>query len=640
VAGSLASHAHAWLELGASQWLLEVVRSGFSLLWGCDRPARAQSPVQFPLPRLPGAVEALDQEVSSLVAKGAVECVVQSHSPGFYSRLFVVPKKNGKLRPVLDLSPLNTFLRKMAFKMETPALVRQCLRQGDFATSIDLADAYFHVGIHPASRSWLRFVWKGQTFQFRVLPFGLSQSPWVFTKVVSFLVRCVRAQGVRIIAYLDDWLIMAQSVELCSQHTQVVLHKAAVLGFRVNLEKSDLSPSRRFLFLGMQLDTETWSVAPSAERVGGLQGLLQALLAKRDTSARVLYAVLGRMESMALLLPLARLHKRPLQAQLAARWNQATGDWEDRIPLFPWFREAVSRWLDPVWIRSCVPISLGPPLAEVFADASLEGWGAHWQDRMVSGVWSAGQDLHINLLEMEAVRLALEFFAPDLPRGHIQVVSDNMSVVASINNQGGARSRSLTRQVVVILLWAQSQGFLLSARHLAGRLNVLADLLSRNSGVIQTEWTLTHRSLSPLWESWGRPAIDLFATRFNNRLPLFVSPVEDPRAWAVDALTFPWTGLSAYAFPPIALIHRVLLKARLERPRLILVAPHWPARPWFPLLLELSSAPPIPIPIEEGDLFQPRSLISHGNPGMLHLHGWLLYGDSCIQRGSPMGLSL
>jgi hypothetical protein len=622
------------MDRGASHWLLEVVRSGFMLLWDRDRPALSSHPVQFPLPHLPGAVDALDQEVASLLAKGAVERVVRSHGRGFYSRLFVVPKKNGKLRPVLDLSPLNRFLRRIKFKMETPALVRLYLRPGDFATSIDLTDAYFHVGIHSASRRWLRFVWQGRIFQFRVLPFGLSLSPWVFTKVVSFLVSCVRAQGVRIIAYLDDWLVLAESQELCAQHTGLVLRETESLGFRVNLEKSDLIPSQRFPFLGMVLDTVSWSAAPSSDRIEGLLTLLRSLLASRETSARVLYAVLGRMESMALLLPLARLYKRPLQSQLVTRWCQSLGDWEDRIALGPWFREAISQWLSLEWLHSSVPISLGPPLVEVFTDASLEGWGAHCGEWVASGVWAMSEDRHINLLEMEAVRLALLEFAHSLPQGHVQVVSDNMSVVASINNQGGSRSLSLTQSVSRILLWAQDRRILLSARHLAGRLNILADSLSRNSGVCQTEWTLSHRVLAPLWQAWGRPSVDLFATRFNHRLPLFVSPVEDPRAWAVDALSFSWKGLDAYAFPPLALLHRVLLKARLDQPRLILVAPYWPARPWFPLLLELSRDQPVPLVLGQGDLVQPRSQVGHGNTAMLQLHAWLLCDTFSVPQGS------
>jgi hypothetical protein len=59
-----------------------LVRSGFSLLWGRDRPTISQRPVLFPPPRLFGTVEALNQEVASLLAKGAVELVTRSRNPG------------------------------------------------------------------------------------------------------------------------------------------------------------------------------------------------------------------------------------------------------------------------------------------------------------------------------------------------------------------------------------------------------------------------------------------------------------------------------------------------------------------------------------------------------------------------------
>ena len=85
--------------------------------------------------------------------------------------------------------------------------------------------------------------------------------------------------------------------------------------------------------------------------------------------------------------------------------------------------------------------------------------------------------------------------------------------------------------------------------------------------------------------------IDLFVSRFNHRLPLYVSPVPDPQAWAVDALSFPWSSLIGYAFPPLPLLGKVVKKARVDRATLILVAPFWPAQPWFPDLLVLNPLP-------------------------------------------------
>ena len=109
-------------------------------------------------------------------------------TPGFHSRLFLVPKKNGKLRPIIGLSLLNQYINKQHFKMETVKSVRQSIMVNDWAVSIDLTDAYFDVPIHPRSRKYLRFIYEHQVFQFTALPFGMSFSPWIFTKLMNVIV--------------------------------------------------------------------------------------------------------------------------------------------------------------------------------------------------------------------------------------------------------------------------------------------------------------------------------------------------------------------------------------------------------------------------------------------------------------------
>jgi hypothetical protein len=69
-----------------------------------------------------------------------------------------VQKKNGKIRPVINLKKLNAArLETPHFRMESPQDVRQAIRPGDWAASIDLKDAYFHVPITMESRKYLRF---------------------------------------------------------------------------------------------------------------------------------------------------------------------------------------------------------------------------------------------------------------------------------------------------------------------------------------------------------------------------------------------------------------------------------------------------------------------------------------------------
>ncbi|XP_068214331.1 uncharacterized protein [Palaemon carinicauda] len=105
--------------------------------------------------------------------KGAIELVLELASPGFYNRLFLVPKSSGGWRPVLDVSALNIFVEKTKFTLETT----QSGHAVAWMVSLDLQDAYFHIPIHPTSSKFLRFVVQGKCFQFKALCFGLNTAP-------------------------------------------------------------------------------------------------------------------------------------------------------------------------------------------------------------------------------------------------------------------------------------------------------------------------------------------------------------------------------------------------------------------------------------------------------------------------------
>ena len=163
----------------------------------------------------------------------------------------------------------------------------------------------------------------------------------------------------------------------------------------------------------------------------------------------------------------------------------------------------------------------------------------------------------------------------------------------------------------------------LTAKFLPGRLNMLADSLSRKDQIIHTEWTLHRYMLSQIFHFWEVPHIDLFATRLNNRLPVFVSPFHDPLAWTVDAMSLSWKGMIAYAFPPIPLLLKVVLKMESETCLVILIAPCWENHPYFPVLLSLLVAPATRLPWRQDLLIQPHSRFCHLKPKIFNLHAWL-----------------
>ncbi len=95
---------------------------------------------------------------------------------------------------------------------------------------IDPKDAYFHVSILPQHRKFLRFAFVGEAYQYRVLPFGLALSPRTFTKCVDAFLAPLQLQGIRILNYIDDWLILAQSEQTVVRHRDVILAHMKELG--------------------------------------------------------------------------------------------------------------------------------------------------------------------------------------------------------------------------------------------------------------------------------------------------------------------------------------------------------------------------------------------------------------------------
>ena len=230
------------------------------------RPHLTRSPTVISNYHNPTKQSFLLEALYQLINKNAVEPVDNPNSLGFYNRLFLVPKPNNRWRPILDLSTLNTFLNTGSFKMETPETIRTSLQVGEWVTSIDFKDAYFHIPIHSQSRKYMRFHLQGRSYQFKALPFGLSTGPLEFTVVAKEVKLMALQKGIRIHQYLDDWLVRASTHHTCLQHTQTLVTLCQELGWLVNKEKSELVPTQVFNFVGYQFDLKEGKVRPTVER--------------------------------------------------------------------------------------------------------------------------------------------------------------------------------------------------------------------------------------------------------------------------------------------------------------------------------------------------------------------------------------
>ncbi len=429
---------------------------------------------------------------------------------GFYSRYFLVPKKDGGLQPILDLRRLNHALMRRPFRMITLKQIPSQIRTGDWFCSLDLKDAYFHIQIAPHHRRLLRFAFEGVAYQYAVLPFGLSLAPRTFTKCMDAALSPLRQMGIRILNYLDDWLILAQSeVELLSHRTLILSHLER-LGLRVNFAKSALSPSQRVSFLGTVLDSARMRAVIAPERALAIQKLAATFKSDTVRPLKAFQRMLGLIAAASPVLQLGLLRMRPLQ-----RWLKP------RVPHNAWRHgrlhirvnqacvTALTPWKNPQWMKKGVAMGLVHSRKVVTTDASNTGWGALCEGKPTFGHWSkAEKGFHINCLEMLAVCRACQFFLLDLIGRHVLIRSDNMSVVSYINHQGGVSSKRLFILAERLLEWAQLNLRSLRAAHLPGRLNQGADVLSR-SNVPSEEWMLHPHVVQKIWKTFGKAEVDL-----------------------------------------------------------------------------------------------------------------------------------
>lgn len=172
-------------------------------------------------------------------------------------------------------------------------------------------------------------------------------------------------------------------------------------------------------------------------------------------------------------------------------------------------------------------------------------------------------------------------------------------------------------------MFALEHNMVLKAAHIAGVKNILADQLSRIK-IRATELKLTNVVVQKIFQIWGHPTIDLFATFENKKAVVFCSWIQHPQSLTVDALTINWDNMFAYPYPPLTLIPKVLQHMQKFQCEIILIAPFWPTQHWYPQLLQLLVAYPLRIPTVENLLTQGKRKVAHPDPDIFKLTAWRL----------------
>ena len=548
----MGQHWRVWESWDADRWVVAVLRFGYRVPFLATPPL---SNVPIPLPSYsPSSIKglALTAVVADLREKGAIEPAPPS--PGYYSRLFVTPELTGGWRPVIDLSRLNRSVRVSHFHMETQQSVLQ-------------------------SASWGLDGFSGPEGRLRSGSSRVSLLPEILC----------RRGGLAISHSLFRPFDRPAGVHAC--------HGPDFVNYALSRVQDPEVPRR--LASPRVLVSEPGSgegLSPMALPGARCPGQPGEELSDSHSDlglpgdAALDASFEGFPDPQAC--PEARLSAFRLHLlSSAAAGSLASAAGGHVVSCL----EDLGWWSDESHLLVGLPLGLSHPSLSLFTDASDSGWGASLGEDHISGSWSPHcSSFSINHRELLAVLCEVQGFLPLLR--HRSLFADNTTTLAYLRNQGGTHSLLLNSVAQAVLRLCEVHRVRLVPQFIPGRLNVLADTLSRRSQVLGSEWTLCFPAFRDLLLLW--PAtIDLFATSLSHCLPVYFSPMDDPQSAGTDAMMQPWDALQAYVFPPFGLLQRVIAKVRQSRGlELTLVAPFWPQHPWFPDLLELLVDVPVFLP--------------------------------------------
>jgi hypothetical protein len=589
-------HISFWREIGAPPHVLRWIREGVRIDWMAGPP----EPFHQGISRIkPEHREWLTAECDRCLLTGAF---TRATCFDYVSKAFVV-EHNGKKRLVFNLKHLNEYCVKRTCRFGSLAALRRTLHQGDLMWSIDLSDAYHHVGIHQDHQKYFTFAVETsrgvEYFSTSALNFGWCRSPQIFTEFMKPIVAYLRnpsadAPAARVLPWLDDFMFSFSGS--LSEAISVRDHSFDTLtrcGVTRNATKGQPEPSTLLYdHLGYGIDSAAMRFLLTDKRERKLRLRTSALLrsaarARRLVSKRELVSLLGLAQSSDLALPLVRLWLR-------SAWDDAASrpGWTGRVRLS---RQTLTDLANLTTLRGSKhvgrPIVLLPDTAVAHVDAGPYGWGGRLQRNHPpqSGFWEPSEAaMHITWRELRAVRFFILRHLGELAGRRLLLHEDNTAVVAMVHSLT-SRSPALMAELRLLVKLLSEHDISLRARYIRSADNWEADYQSRM--VRPHEYRLARSIFETLSERWGACSVDAFSSEATAQLPRFWAETAGSAAEAVDAFAQPWADEPlVWAHPPPALLPQLVqLLEYTPTASAIVCAPYWPGSPWFRPLCDLAS---------------------------------------------------
>lgn len=418
-----------------------------------------------------------------------------------------VPKGDDDFRAIVDCSkPVGVCVNehthecRVKFSYNSLEAVTTILREGDYMATVDISNAYRAVNIHPSCRIRQGLAWdfgEGIVYmQDNRLCMGLSSSPYVFSKISDFIVRCLVREGFSdCINYLDDFCIVARDEKSCALAQMRLVSILRRLGFYVSFKKLT-SPSPITRFLGIEIDALSLELRLPLDKLDKLRLTLQKFIRKRKATKVELEVLGGILAHCCKVIHGGRTFSRRVYDIISSLKRPS-----HKAKLGEEFKLDLRWWIDfaKEFNGKAKIIPSLEPVISVYSDASLKGFGAlHGRDWIAGFYANSGSEReaswlghhwadaddpgcetdNINVLELWPVVLAVDRWAERWGNRTVMIITDNTQVRAAINT-GRSKNKTSMKWLRRIFWKSIKFNFDLQSVYINTHVNVICDSLSR-----------------------------------------------------------------------------------------------------------------------------------------------------------------
>lgn len=220
-----------------------------------EKVVRAR-PYQYSPPKLAQMREHIDDLLKRKV--------IRPSNSQYSSPAFLVPKKGGKTRMVVDYRQINAILDLESTPMPTIESAFQHLGQARWFSTLDLNAAYNQIPLDEQSKKYTSFVVPWAQYEFEFLPFGLASGSFALTALMDKIMGDIKFKYV--FAFFDDLCIYSNgSFEDHLLKVREVVTRLQKAGLTINPDKITIA-ANHIQFLGHMFSNQNVSIHPDRTR--------------------------------------------------------------------------------------------------------------------------------------------------------------------------------------------------------------------------------------------------------------------------------------------------------------------------------------------------------------------------------------